>query len=44
MVVLRLGKLNNEERKFIPTKENFLEEYKPYLSLYSPLNHDKKLF
>ena len=27
MVVLRLGKLNNEERKFIPTKENFLEEY-----------------
>lgn len=27
MVVLKLGKLNNEERKFIPTKENFLEEY-----------------
>lgn len=27
MVELRLGKINNEERKFIPTKDNFFEEY-----------------
>lgn len=27
MVVLRLGKINNEERKFIPTKKEFLDEY-----------------
>lgn len=27
MVVLRLGKINNEERKFIPTRLDVLEEY-----------------
>ena len=27
MVVLRLGKINNEERKFIPTKKEYLEKY-----------------
>lgn len=27
MVVLRLGKVNNEERKFIPTKKEYLERY-----------------
>lgn len=27
MVVLRLGKVNNEERKFIPTKKEYLEKY-----------------
>lgn len=27
MVELRLGKINNEERKFIPTKKEFFEEY-----------------
>lgn len=27
MVVLRLGKINNEERKFIPTKKEYLERY-----------------
>lgn len=27
MVVLRLGKINNEERKFIPTKKEYLDEY-----------------
>ena len=27
MVVLRLGKINNEERKFIPTRVDILEEY-----------------
>ena len=27
MVVLRLGKINNEERKFIPTRLDILEEY-----------------
>lgn len=27
MIELRLGKINNEERKFIPTKDNFFEEY-----------------
>lgn len=27
MVVLRLGKINNEERKFIPTRLDALEEY-----------------
>lgn len=27
MVVLRLGKINNEERKFIPTKLEYLEKY-----------------
>lgn len=27
MVELRLGKINNQERKFIPTKNTFLEEY-----------------
>ncbi len=27
MVELRLGKINNEERKFIPTKKEFFDEY-----------------
>lgn len=27
MVVLRLGKINNEERKFIPTKKEYLDRY-----------------
>ncbi len=27
MVVLRLGKINNEERKFIPSKKEYLERY-----------------
>ncbi len=27
MVVLRLGKINNEERKFIPTKKEYLDKY-----------------
>ena len=27
MVMLRLGKINNEERKFIPTKKEYLEKY-----------------
>ena len=27
MVELRLGKINNEERKFIPAKKEFFEEY-----------------
>ena len=27
MVVLRLGKINNEERKYIPTRPDILEEY-----------------
>ena len=27
MVQLRLGKINNEERKFIPTKKDFFEKY-----------------
>lgn len=27
MVVLRLGKINNEERKFIPTKKEYLKKY-----------------
>ena len=27
MVMLRLGKINNEEKKFIPTKKEFLDKY-----------------